>query len=309
MNITTAMRAAVRNSSLSSLPADYESWSAFKKRNFLWKERILPSAYDSDALPPLKKIDIPGLLFTIMRIKMERQSDEVPKHWKKAIHARGTVAEVEFVPSPDSPFTGLFAGATSLGLIRLSVTRDPSDRPFAPGLALKLFVDGRHSENFSALVSLTGQGNNHNILANEYSNVVPVVNEIGPKMINLMFRRTSRHPTKIYVEDLAKIDATGTVVEHPIFPEQLYLVPNPAIGFSEAPGRDFRTDLATLEPGIVLFTLHTTAPQDVGNSELNSPQRRERARPIGELRLTSQFVASAYGDSQLFFRHQRFKNQ
>ena len=292
---------------LPPLGADYESWSATEKQDFIWKERILPSAYES--LPPLEKIDIPGLFFTLMRKKMERQSDEAPKGWKKAIHAHGSVAKVEYVPSPESPFTGLLAGEPACGLIRLSVTRDPSNRPFAPGLALKLFVDGQHSENFSALVSLTGQGENHNILAQEYSNVVPVVNEIGPKIINLIFRRVSRHPTKLYVEDLAKIDRAGNIVARPVYPEQLYLVPNPAIGFSEAPGRDFREDLATLNPGVVLFTIHAASPQEVGDSQLNSPQLRDRARPIGELHLTSKFVASAYGDYQLFFRHQRFKNQ
>ena len=287
--------------------ADYESWSGSKKQRFIWTERILPSKYPS--LPPLEGIDIPGLFFTLMRKKMDRQSDEAPKRWKKAIHARGAVAKVDYVPDPDSGFSGLFAGDPSCGLIRLSVTRDPANRPFAPGLALKLFVDGRHSENFSALVSLTGQGNNHNIFANEYSNVVPVVREIGPKIINLMFARVSKHPTKLYVEDLAKVDCHGLPVEHPIFPTQLYLVPNPAIAFSEAPGRDFRTDLATLEPGVLLFTMHATPPSEIGDSELNSSRLREKARPIGELKLTSTIVASEFGDNRLFFRHQRFKNQ
>lgn len=307
MNLIDKQRVTGANNQFPALAADYDSWRARDKQKLIWQERILPSAYSS--LPPLEKFDFFGLLFTVMRKKMERQSDEVPKGWKKAIHAHGSVAKVEYIPASDSPFTGLFAGKPACGLIRLSVTRDPSNASFAPGLALKLLVDGQHSENFSALVSLTGQGNNHNILANEYSNVVPVVNEIGPKIINLIFRRVSRHPTKIAVEDLAKIDHAGNQVEHPISPEQLYLVPNRAIGFSEAPGRDFRDDLATLKPDVLLFTVHATPPEAVGNYELNSPQLRQRARPIGELYLRSKFVASAYGDEQLFFRHQRFKNE
>ncbi|HBC17586.1 MAG TPA: hypothetical protein DC022_02250, partial [Alcanivorax sp.] len=57
-------------------------------------------------------------------------------------------------------------------------TGDPSDRGFAPGLALKLLVDGKRSENVSALYTLSGQGDNHNIFANELSNYVQAeVNE------------------------------------------------------------------------------------------------------------------------------------
>jgi hypothetical protein len=42
---------------------------------------------------------------------MDRLSDEAPSNWKKAIHAHGSVAKVKFLPTPNSPFTGLFKGA------------------------------------------------------------------------------------------------------------------------------------------------------------------------------------------------------
>ncbi|WP_026101123.1 hypothetical protein [Synechococcus sp. PCC 7336] len=288
------------------LPSDYQSWSAQKKQEFLWQERILPSQYSS--LPPLEKIDIPGLFFTALSKKMDLQADEAPKNWKKAIHAHGAVAKVKFVAASGNPFTGVFSGA-DYGLIRLSVTRDPSDRPFAPGLALKLFVDRKHSENFSALVSLTGQGDNHNILANEFSTIVPVVNEIGPRLINLIFRRVTRYPTKLYVRDLAEVDRFGQTVAQPIYPRELFLVPNPAIAFPKESGRDFRNDLATLAPDTLLFTVHAVDPREVGDSEGNSDEYRNKAKPIGELLSTSKFVSSFYGDYRLFFRHQRFKDE
>ena len=113
---------------LGVLPAEYESWTAAKKQAFLWENRILKSKYD--VLPPLEKIDVVGLFLTVLQKKMDRRSDEAPVDWKKAIHAHGSVAKVKFVPTPETPFTGLFKGAEH-GLLRLSVTGNPSDRGFA----------------------------------------------------------------------------------------------------------------------------------------------------------------------------------
>jgi hypothetical protein len=155
-----------------SLPAEYPSWTAKQKQEFLWQERILKSKYDQ--LPPLKKIDVIGLFLTPLRSKMDFASDETPPDWKKAIHAHASVAKIQWLPTENTPFTGLFRGA-DYGLLRLSLTGDPGDRGFAPGLAIKWLVDGAASEDFSALVSLTGQGSNYNFFANELSNIVPAV--------------------------------------------------------------------------------------------------------------------------------------
>jgi hypothetical protein len=289
-----------------ALPAEFQSWSARQKQDFLWNERILKSQLSQ--LPPLQRINVVGLFLTVLRAKMDRQSDEAPQHWKKAIHAHGSVAKIKFIPAVNTPFTGLFKGA-DWGLIRLSVTGNPSDRGFAPGLALKFLVDGHHSENFSALVSLTGQGQNYNFFAHEFSNIVPVVRQLGPKLINLIFMRVSRYPTKLSLADLARITQTGEVESQPGAPTQIFLVPNPALQFPATPPHDFRTDLATITPGTQLFSVYAVDPKVLGDEAIGTPQYRQSAQCIGYLETTSGFVVSTYGDSQLFFRHQRFKDQ
>jgi hypothetical protein len=289
-----------------SLPADFQSWPASQKQSFLWNERILRSQLDP--YPPLQRIQVVGLFLTMLRSKMDRQSDEAPKHWKKAIHAHGSVAKIKFVPDLHTPFTGLFKRA-DWGLIRLSLTGDPSDRGFAPGLAIKFFVDGHHSENVSALVSLTGQGQDYNFFSHEFSNIVPVVRQIGPKLINLIFMRVSRHPTKLSLADIAKMTQSGEVEPQPCSPTQIFLVPNPALQFPSSPPHDFRADLATITPGTQLFSVYAVDPKVLGDEAIGTPQYRQSAECIGHLETTSEFVVSAYGDSQLFFRHQRFKNQ
>jgi hypothetical protein len=283
------------------LPDNYESWTAADKQDYLWNQRILLTAYTT--LPPLTAIDVIGLFLTPLRIKMDRQTDQVPRTWKKAIHAHASVATVRYISQPGTPYTGVFRDAQH-GLIRLSLTGDPARRGFAPGMALKLLRDKVPSANLSALVSLTGQGENYNYFANDLSNIVPVVPQIGPKLINQIFRRVSRYPTKLFLENLAEYDQNGTKEPSPVFPEQIFFVPNPQLGFPAAPVRDFREDLASLSPETVLYDVLATPPDQPSGDDL-----RAKATKIGTLVLSSPFVSSAYGDDTLFFRHQRFGNR
>ncbi len=295
------------------LPSNYESWSAIQKQDFLWNNRILKSKYDE--LPPLAKIDVPGLFLTILSVKMERSSDEAPRKWKKAIHAHGSVAKIKFVPEANTPFTGLFKGANS-GLLRLSVTGDPADRGFAPGLALKLFVDGKPSENFSALVSLSGQGKNYNFFANEFSNIVSEEKSFGPKFINLLFRRVTKFPRHLYLQEFGEIDQKGHRESKPHYPYRIFLTPNANVQFAESPPHDFRGDLATIPSGTSLFSVYAVNPNQVGDDAANKAadaidqaEYRKKAQVIGRIQTTSEFISSFYGDSLLFFRHQRFANK
>ncbi|MBD2518077.1 hypothetical protein H6G93_24480 [Nostoc sp. FACHB-973] len=287
---------------LGSLPDDYQSWKAAQKQDFLWNSRILKSKYDQ--LPPLRKIDIVSLFFTALKTKMDRQLDEAPSNWKKAIHAHGSVAKIKFIPTNNTSFSGLFKGA-DYGLLRLSVTGDPSDRGFAPGLAIKLFVDENPSGNFSALVSLVGQDKNYNFFANELSNIVPVAKSIGPIITNLIFSRVTKYPTKLYLEDLGEIDQHGQKESKAYYPAQVFLVPNPNIKFLESPPHDFRNDLATIPAGTSLYTVYGVSQEEATDQNDN----RHKAKVIGHIESTSEFVSSFYGDSQLFFRHQRFRNR
>lgn len=278
---------------------------ASEKQQQIW-QKIQESQYEQ--LPPLPKIDLVSLFITSLSKKMDSLRDEAPPGWKKAIHARGIVAKIKFVASANTPFTGLFRGV-DYGLLRASITGDPSKRNFAPGLAIKFLIDSQPSANFSALVSLVGQGQNYNFLAHEFSNIVPVVNEVGPKLINLIFRRVTRYPTKLYLENLAQFDRRGERETKPYYPRQIYLVPNPQLQFPETPPHDFRSDLATIAAETLLFSVYGVDPAKISDSEIGEPEYRSQAEIIGQIETTSNFIASSYGDSQLFFRHQRFRNR
>lgn len=288
------------------LPQDYLSWGASRKQDFLWENKILQSKYDK--LPPLQGIDVIGLFLTRLKNKMDWLSDETPPKWKKAIHAHGSIAKIKFMPTADTPFTGLFQGA-DYGLLRLSLLGDPTKRGYAPGLAIKWLVDGQPSADFSALVSLAGQGKNSNVFAHEFSNIVPAVNQIGPKLINLIFRRVTKYPTKISLQDLGSVNQLGQPIHTPCYPEQVFLVPNLSVQFPERSNSDFRDELASIPTGTLLFSVYAVDPGKIVDEVIALPDYRQHAQHIGDIIVTSEIISSFYGDSQLFFRHHRFRNE
>lgn len=286
------------------LPANYQSWTAARKQNFLWTNRILPSQYES--LPPLQPIDWAELLRTALRQKMHRRADEVPPSWNKTVHAHGSVVKIRFVSAFNTPFTGLFQEADH-GLLRLSLAGNPKVRGVAPGLAIKLFVDGTHSENTSALVSFSGQGKNYNVMANEYSTAVPIVRQMGPIFFHLMLMRASRFPNRLSLKSWAMVNQYGEPVTRAHAPNQIFLVPNPSIRFVARAPHDFRKDLVKIPSDTRLFSVYAVDPTRVNESKTHPDKIRRLASCIGYIDTTSEFVSSFYGDRYLFFRHQRFR--
>ena len=150
------------------------------------------------------------------------------------------------------------------------------------------------------------------------SNIVPVVDDFGPRFINWIFERVTRYPTKLYLLDLATVEQRGALVTQPYFPYQLFLVPSGEWQFLSQPGHDFREDLMTLPADTVLYRVFAVDPQLSGSpdrqalntiSTIDSPGYRQQATEIAQLITTSPFIASDYGDRLLFFRHQRFGNR
>jgi len=65
---------------------------------------------------------------------------------EKAIHAHASVAKIQFVPADNTPYWIVWQA--DYGLLRLSLTADPSDRGFVPGLAIKWLINRNPSEIF-----------------------------------------------------------------------------------------------------------------------------------------------------------------
>lgn len=295
-----------------NMPDDYESWPAASKQNHLWVNGALRTEFKT-ALPELVEVDTKALISSVLWQKVNRIGDVTPPGYVKPIHPMGALAKVKFTAADSTPYTGLFQGA-DYGFLRMSVTGDPGEEDaFTPGLALKLMVDGKRSENISALYTLTGQGRNHDIFANELSNYVQ--HEAGALASILLFSTVSAKPTLLVMNDIAEVNQNGTAVSQPNAPTQIYFVPHANVqDLFVAEPHDFREDLLMLPEDTVIYEVWGTS-EPIKTSVLPhltqryAEERRASAIKIGEISLTSAFTVSAFGDSGMFFKHQRYEDQ
>lgn len=341
------------------LPDGYESTTADSKRTVLWS-RIQSSQRDpGQGLPDFPRTDLlqfvtnvihisalellsgsekartaaEKLLVPSLQTKMDRLSDQAPEGYKKAIHAVGAVAKIRYKATGSHALSGLLGSRNTPGLLRLSLTSKPGD--IAPGLALKLFIDGKPSQNISALVSLDGQGQNQNFFAHELSTITPFSLDTGkpPKVVSLLssmiFGLVSKHPRKLSMKGFAESTPDGRTVPEgdQRYPYQVYFKPTASASSLFAADRNnakILHDLVSVQPeklaadGGVIYEVYAVVPQknspEVLAAELeeleNEPVRyRKRAEKIGAIQLESPLVNSEYGDASLFFNHRRFEDE
>lgn len=299
-----------RRTLISDIPKGYEKLGACAKQDFLWKE-IEKSKHEK--LPKFEKMNVlklVGMGFQSMTKKVSHAYDVAPNDWKKYLHRRGAVAKVKIVGNPDSQFTGTFMGA-ECGLLRLSLTYKPAGkRGVAPGLALKVLRDKVPSANISALYTLKGQGKNYNFFKNSLSNIVPIGNDIGLKLVHSIFKRVTDYPEQVGAEDMAAYDAKGIKGSVVRAPKQIFFVPTDTISkkFSDKK-HDVREDFLSIDSGTVLYKIYSvdSMHKDFNYHDYSIGKMEEFLKDsteIGEVIMTSPFVASEFGDTKIFFKHQ-----
>ncbi len=292
--------------STSTFGASYNSLSSCAKQEYIWN-KIKSTEYKE--LPKFSKFGVMQLMgMTLQELsKKENYHDDfAPKNWKKYLHERGVVAKVKFVSTGKHNYTGAFQGH-ECGIIRLSLTFRPTkSRDVAPGLALKLLRDGHESANLSALYRLEGQKKNYNFFENPLSNIVPIAGGIGPKLVHSLFKRVSDYPEEILLNHMAELDEHGKKVDKLVAPRQLFFVPNSGLKFSSSK-HDIRKDILTIEEGTTLYDVYayTDAKFDYFDYEPEDIEKfLGKAEKIGHISTTSEFTASSFGDTGIFFRHE-----
>jgi hypothetical protein len=290
-----------------SVPEKYDSLSACDKQEVLW-EKARATAYK--ALPEHKSfglMQLMGMGMQELKVKGERHSDFAPEGWKKYLHRRGSLAKVKLV-SRDSLYTGVFQGA-DCGLLRLSLTYNPEGkRPVAPGLVLKILRDKIHSANISALVSLEGQGKEFNFFANPMSNIVPVSNGMGQKIVHQLFSRVSNYPEQLQANDMAQFSPQGDKIVNLNSPTQIFFVPNKELKFSSNE-HDVRDDFYKIPAGTIIYHLYALPEKyknmDYANYRMDMVKTFiQESEHVADIVSTSEFVASEFGDDGIFFKHQ-----
>lgn len=308
---------------MSKLPSNYQRLRAGYKRDLLWQQVVasrylqLPASWpgEAESSRALRNSVRNAVSFTLV-------ADEFPYARTKVLHSYGVVGRVRLVVDPDLPpkYSGLFRAPGAVGLVRYSLASEyrrcaePNyTHPFNPGVAIKLFVDGRPSVNLFANLSLYGQSNDVNFFRYTLASRVAPPNQVLPRYKRyLRFVRhldrtlwelgwaTKQEPLSMAPTDAASIRPDGRLVplEKRTAPETLYLEPNSTLcSLQEAlsPDADFRDRLRTIKGS----EYNPVKLADIVGESADKSNKEK----FGTLELVSEFIASEYGDSRLFFQH------
>lgn len=290
-----------------NIPAEYNSWSACDKQQLLWSNGVLRTEYAPGTVPALAPVNTLALTNKNLWDKAELDQDVVPEGHEKPIHAHAAMAKAKFVATTGHAFTGLFQG-NECGLLRLSVSGDTA-AGVEPGLTWKAFVDGQPSENIRGLYPVAGQGDNHDIFANELSHYVKVkTHEV--LTAKGVFTKAINKSNALTSNDMAAVNQDGSPVSSVKVPTQVYFVPSAEVkGQFDSASHDFRDDLKSLTEGTVVYDVYAT-DQAIKTSIWPLRQarfereRRESAVKVGSIVMDSGFKASQFGDSGVYFKQQ-----
>ena len=102
-------------------------------------------------------------------------SDTMPEGRIKRTHPRGVVTLLEFIPTHDTPYTGIFRGCKHAihRISEFSLTTPESPKT-APGHAVKFLRDGMASANWFAMFAFDGQPS-FNFFKNRQSNIMKLM--------------------------------------------------------------------------------------------------------------------------------------
>jgi hypothetical protein len=270
----------------------FRSAPARDKQEILWS---FISQWPYAQLPSMRTTNVQLMRRLMNRAFLRRafvQDDDVRPPRMKAFHAFGTVAKMRFVADGTHPFTGIFATG-GVGFVRASLAVGMPN--YSPAAALKFLLDGPHpSENLLLHQSLDTQASrdfferaptNHTLTPSTFPNTLMV------PLLRFWLSPISSPIEMQPLDHLADVTNNGAVVERACAPELVYLYGADEVRNDPASTEDFRSLLANIPPGSLLYRMY-------GKATRNAKQIY-----IGSITTESAFVASAFGDRILAFQH------
>jgi hypothetical protein len=293
----------------------YAKLSGRQKRDFLFERGIRATAYRDNEKPDIRGGivgfgDSAADSFHHQRLKetLTRTDDELEDPKRKLFHTFGSTAKIVFTPSAGTPYTGIFA-QTAHGLARFSYAGPTHGVGIVPGLGLKFPLDGDHpSENLVVMRMLDRQEDNC-VFRNPFTNILPTprATNVTMRVVKQRFETVVEDGRGLHqpVDNLAAVSIDGTAVAKVNAPYRLIF--KPAAHAPQCPHAkiDFRDDLArNVKSGTTIydvFALDESDEKRLGTDDLD--KLLPVAQKIGTIRTESEFIASAYGDYRLFFKH------
>jgi len=272
---------------LDSSKPDYHKLTWQEKRDRLWTDITADSSigeYHSVTVVATESV----------QTTFDDEWDVMPAGRVKAIH--GIAGICPFVVNiQDSPYSGILKTGEAHGIIRMGSGNDFTEgKGMLPGSSVKFVRTGRTSANFVMINSFDPMPNgNHNFFS------VPISNQLSETIYNpavIKFCQATDCPEKLGISDLCKYDQDGNEADPLVFPYRLWLEPAD-VSFPEeqpADGEAFVRLFDDIDVGTALYTLKANAnPED------------EEGLVLGQFITTDKCVSSHFGDTRLYFRHQR----
>src|SRR5215471_21528808 len=304
----------------------YSQLSAREKRDYLFDQGIRATAYGPGELP-----DVVGGVIQFgedalktyahhsLSRSLTRVSDEFEVPTTKLFHTYGATAKITFVPEAGTSYSGLFREA-AIGLGRFSYAGPVVGVGIVPALGLKFLIDGDHpSENLVAMRMLDSQQSHlpfaqrhHSVFQNALTNILPdpSVTNVVMHVVKKSFETVVETGQGLHqpVDNLAAVCTNGVPEQNVSAPYRIIFNPTREARGASDPTIDFRDDLARNIPsGTVIYDVCALDEQQEAELKRQGIVTVEdlipHAKKIGAIRTESEFIASAYGDYRLFFKH------
>lgn len=275
----------------------YQALPAVCKKNLIW-ERV-----NRDHTPERFFIgnEFQGFFNQDMNMSFDTVSDSMPEGRIKKTHPRGTCTLVEFIPTHDTPYTGIFRGCKH-AVMRISEFSQttPETPKTAPGHGVKFLRDGMASANWFAMFAFDGQPS-FNFFKNRWSNILKEMdNDCARESIGKHLAEVTDHTGAMSVMELAEFDQFGNKEEKPHWPFMIDVEPYDVYGWTDKYQNDFHEQLQVVPKDTAMFRVYGyDCPPELG--EYECPERH-----IGWLVSRSKTTPSLWGDQSLFFQHHRY---
>lgn len=272
----------------------FTALQASAKLKRLWK-----SVKENTTVGPLltKLQAVPKIVSKSMITTFDNTREVLPAHRPKHTHANGVVSLIDLDITSNSTFTGMLRPGVHRGLMRLASARSPQSDSTFPGLAIKMLRSGIHSANVVALRQ-NGEtsGQVHFFEEDLSTHVVPsaVVDSLRK------FHQATGCRSMLGISDFCSYDETGSRARSLNFPYRIiFQAPNPMQFAVNTKAKDKTAELLdklkSIPSGTHLYNLYAQASPTSGKVYL------------GKLVTRTHQTTSWFGDTKLFFRHQRME--
>jgi len=269
-------------------------------KNSLW-ENILKTKYNpTDDIIPNADTNVINPICT--EHVFNDNGDTMQNGRTKSIHKRGMTFLAKYIPVQNNHnFTGIFNSGCEHAICRFSYANCPIEKDgvvnLTYGFAMKFLLTNKPSVNIFGMHSLDGQ-NTYDLFKYNYTNTVPQPSSFKLKFGSYSFRIAKWLGGKTWFPSFKETNPLHLSVKKmgcedniiASYPETIFFVPSEETKNFITEEKDFRILLNGRLNNTKIFDVYETEVKD--NSK------------IGEIYSTSEFVASKFGDSKLFFQHE-----